>query len=120
MVAAIRENTSRERNMGKDSIFGLMDQFLKVVGLTTRFKAEVIINGLMVGNTTANGRIIICMAMGSIDGKMVEGMKEISKTIRNTDMVCITGLMVEYMKVIGHLVNSTAKESTHFQMEQLK
>jgi hypothetical protein len=32
MVAAIRENTSRERNMGKDSIFGLMDQFLKVVG----------------------------------------------------------------------------------------
>jgi hypothetical protein len=76
--------------------------------------------GLMGVSIQAHGKIIICMAMVSTHGRMVDDMKAIMKWIRSTAMECILGLMEEDMKVIGLMESSMDKESIYYQMEQLK
>ena len=47
------------------------------------------------------GKIITCMAMGFIRGKMGVDMRVIMRWIKNMGMVYIHGLMGEDMRVIG-------------------
>ena len=61
------------------------------------------------------GKIIICMVMEFILGKMGGSMRGTMKWIKSMAMVCISGQMGGGMKEIGIMESSTAKESMHFQ-----
>ena len=55
----------------------------------------------MGGNLRGHGRIIICMDMESIRGKMEEGMRAIMRWIRSMGMEYINGQMEGSMRVTG-------------------
>ena len=94
-------NTTKERNMEKGHMYGLMEVCMRETGLRTELRGMGPIPGQTAGNLQGLGRIIICMDMESILGKMAEGTKAIMKWTRSMDMVYINGLMEESTRAIG-------------------
>jgi hypothetical protein len=52
------------------------------------------------------GRIIRCMAMGNINGKMAALIKENTQMIRNKERAFTNGMTEEFMMADGIMVNS--------------
>jgi len=67
------------------------------------------IYGLTEKNILDNGKIMQCMDMEYINGKMEENIKEIIIWIKNKDTENTLGLMVKYMKECGKMESSMDK-----------
>ena len=66
-------------------------------------------NGPMEEGTMENGKIITCMAKGSILGKTEESMKETTSTIESMALVSIPGKMEDNILVNGKTASNTEK-----------
>lgn len=74
----------------------------------------VLIPGLMVDSILGHGKIITCMVMEYILGRMAEDMKATMKWIKNMGTVSINGLTAEDMREIGLTENSTGKANISY------
>merc|ERR1712091_78247 len=66
----------------------------------------------MVESTTANGKIIICMARAYTPGKMVVCTRATTRMTVNTAMVSTPGTTANSTKAGGKMESNTAKEPT--------
>lgn len=77
----------------------------------------VVILGLMEEYIKGIGLIIKCMVVANINGKMAVVIKVNTITIKSMDMVFIHGLMGEDMKDIGKMVKDKEEVNIFYQLE---
>ena len=86
-------------------------------GKRIKSKDKAYTRGLMEGNTTASGTRATCMDTVSTPGRMVESMRDSTRTIRNMAKEHIDGLMGGFTKAVGRMGSSMEKASIFCQME---
>ena len=91
----------KERSMERELMYGLMAACIWEIGQIIRLKGLESIPGLMEDLMKVLGKITICMVKESMLGKMEEGMKVSMNMIKNVAMEFTPGLMVGNTRVIG-------------------
>jgi len=120
----------------KEDSFMLMVTFMKEIGLTIKLKEEEHMSIWTVLNTWVNGEKIVNTDMESRVGQIMQNMKVITSTVRNTASVlsngvmdhltsvnftiiifmvkvCIHGQTTEFTKVNGDQIKCMGKELSH-------
>lgn len=86
-----------EKSKEKDHLLGQMEALIQEIFMKTIFMAKVSINGQMVEYIKEHGQTIRCMDMAYLLGLMVEGTKVSIVMIKNMGRVLSNGQMVENM-----------------------
>lgn len=99
-------------------MYGMMVPSTLANGLKTRSTVEDSMNGLMAECTMESGKTTICMEEESIPGRMVVNMRVNTTTIANMDLAFTLGRMEDSMLVLGKMANSMEKE--HIECKMVK
>ena len=109
----MKENSSKDRSMGKEFLNGLMEAIIREILLMGSMKEKDYITlQIKEDNMKEIFLIIKCMVTEKKHGKMVENTKEIIETPRKMVLEHSYGQTVTCIKEIGEMISKTVKEYT--------
>lgn len=101
MAQSIRDNTTMEISMARDSSHGLMVANSMVISRTIRFRVMEFILGLMKESLSVRGSTTKWMVKEFSLGKMAENTTENTRMTKNMDLVFLFGQMAANTKANG-------------------
>ena len=117
-VHDMKVNTDKVKSMVKVTLFGQMDLDTMENSLTTTFREQEFMSGLMADDSKGLGKTTKWTEKEFLTGQIKGGMQENIKTIKKKATVTSLGQTDDNIKAVGSMENSMEKEYTSHQQEK--